>query len=83
MPTPLTARPAYVQPHGSEMRKGITAFYKVPHALSKGCLHCWMIMNPPGICYHLNISEVHAEHVIAVLRKARDRMLSVAGCSRE
>lgn len=35
------------------------------HALCN-CLHCWMIMNPRGMCYHLNISEVHAEHVIAV-----------------
>lgn len=31
------------------------------------CLHCWMTMNPQGICYHLNISKVHAEHIIAAL----------------
>lgn len=33
------------------------------------CLHCWMIMNPRGMCYHLNISEVQAEHVIAAPRR--------------
>lgn len=56
---------------------------RCPHASHKGCLHCPMIMNPLGICYHLNISEVHAAHVIAVLAEARRRMLSAAGCSRE
>lgn len=66
-----------------QTRKGIAAFYKVPGTLCKGRLHCWMIMNPQGVCYCLNISEVHAEHVIAMLGKSRGRMLHATGCSRE
>ena len=81
---PLSLQGQHMFSHmAQQTRKGITAFCKVAHALCKGLVHCWMIMNPLGSCYHLNISEVHAEHVIAVLGKARDRMLSVAGCIRE
>lgn len=81
---PLSLQGGHMFSHmAQQTRKGITASCKVSHALCKGRLHCWMIMNPQGICYHLNISKVHAEHVIAVLRKARSRMLSAAGFTRE
>lgn len=47
---------------------------KGPRTPRKGRRHCWMIMNPQGICCHLMVSQGHAEHVIAALGSATGRV---------
>lgn len=76
---PLTAVRAYVQPHGSANQERNHCLLSGARTLCKGHLHCWMTMNPQGICYHLNISQVHAEQVIVCWGRQGPN----AKCSRE
>lgn len=50
---PLSPKNQHMFSHmAQQMRKEITVFCKVLHALCRG-LRCWMIINPQCICYHL------------------------------
>lgn len=81
---PLSLQNQHMFSHmAQQMRKEITVFCKVPHALCKGRLRCWMIINPQCICYHLKHFRGACWACNCCAGESRGWMLSAAGCSRE
>lgn len=81
---PLSLKNQHMCSHmAQQTRKGITAFYKVLHALCKGRVHCWMIINPQCICNHLKRFQGACWACHCCAGESRGRMLSAAGCNRE
>lgn len=81
---PLSLQNQHMFSHmAQQTRKGITVFCTVLHALCKGRMHCWMIINPQCICYHLKRFWGACWACNCYAGESRGRMLSAAGCSRE